>query len=240
MPRYLSTDVPKVLRKYTINADDDKEVPDPNYGTDPVPHSIRQFLPFAPKWATWPDYQRVRPPGRQTHDMAAPVHLREQALCLDSAAWAPYGLLWVSAPGTLRSSLLVDLIHREGGVQVFWMNHALRTLWPYYNKAIGKMVMDMARPMIEEQLKPVRCAMLAGIPLVSVAGSARTPATAQAPRPATQAEEVPLSRSQWHKTGAIACGAASASPPHCGWLPQPQASSAGVWVGQPAPTSDRG
>ena len=40
------------------------------------------------------------------------------------------------------------------------MNHALRTLWPYYNKAIGKMVMDMARPMIEEQLKPVRPAAL--------------------------------------------------------------------------------
>ena len=36
------------------------------------------------------------------------------------------------------------------------MNHALRTFWPYYNKAIGKMALDMARPMIEEQLKPVR------------------------------------------------------------------------------------
>ena len=59
MPRYLSTDVPKVLRKYTIAADEDKDVPDPNYGTDPVPHSIRQYLPYAPKWTTWPDYQRV-------------------------------------------------------------------------------------------------------------------------------------------------------------------------------------
>ena len=39
--------------------------------------------------------------------------------------------------------------------QVFWMNHALRTLWPYYNKAIGKMVLEQAKPMIEEQIKPV-------------------------------------------------------------------------------------
>ena len=41
-------------------------------------------------------------------------------------------------------------------MQVFWMNHALRTLWPYYNKAIGKMVLEQAKPMIEEQIKPVR------------------------------------------------------------------------------------
>ena len=39
--------------------------------------------------------------------------------------------------------------------QVFWMNHALRTLWPYYNKTVGKMALDMAKPMIEEQIKPV-------------------------------------------------------------------------------------
>ena len=59
MPRYLSSDAPKELEKYTINADDDKEVPDPDYGTDPIPYSIRKFLPYAPKWTTWPDYQRV-------------------------------------------------------------------------------------------------------------------------------------------------------------------------------------
>ena len=50
----------------------------------------------------------------------------------------------------------VQLEVRERCVQVFWMNHALRTLWPYYNKAIGKMVMEMVTLMIEEQIKPVR------------------------------------------------------------------------------------
>ena len=39
--------------------------------------------------------------------------------------------------------------------QVLWMNKVLRTLWPYYNAAIGQQVLDQATPIIAEQLKPV-------------------------------------------------------------------------------------
>ena len=63
VPRYLSEDVPKTLRRYTIDADENKDIPDPNYGTDPVPMNIRQYIPYAPKWTTWPDYQRVSLPA---------------------------------------------------------------------------------------------------------------------------------------------------------------------------------
>lgn len=41
-------------------------------------------------------------------------------------------------------------------LQVLWMNTVLRTLWPYYNAAIGQQVLEQATPIIAEQLKPVR------------------------------------------------------------------------------------
>ena len=40
--------------------------------------------------------------------------------------------------------------------QVLWMNKALRTLWPYYNAAVGQQVLEQVTPLIAEQLKPVR------------------------------------------------------------------------------------
>jgi hypothetical protein len=40
--------------------------------------------------------------------------------------------------------------------QVLWMNKILRTLWPYYNAAIGQQVLEQATPIIAKQLKPVR------------------------------------------------------------------------------------
>lgn len=36
------------------------------------------------------------------------------------------------------------------------MNTILRTMWPYYNHAIGQQVLEQANPIIAEQLKPVR------------------------------------------------------------------------------------
>ena len=36
------------------------------------------------------------------------------------------------------------------------MNKMLRTLWPYYNAAVGQQVLEQVTPIIAEQLKPVR------------------------------------------------------------------------------------
>lgn len=41
-------------------------------------------------------------------------------------------------------------------VQVLWMNTVLRTMFPYYNAAVGQQVLEQAVPIINEQLKPVR------------------------------------------------------------------------------------
>ena len=58
-PRFLgSSDQPNDMRRYGTEADQDPSVPDPST-QDPVPLNVRQYLSFAPKWTTWPDYQRV-------------------------------------------------------------------------------------------------------------------------------------------------------------------------------------
>ena len=41
-------------------------------------------------------------------------------------------------------------------LQVLWMNTILKTMWPYYNQAIGQQVLEQTGPIIAEQLKPVR------------------------------------------------------------------------------------
>ena len=43
-----------------------------------------------------------------------------------------------------------------GPGQVTWMNHILTTLWPHYNQAIGKMVLESAKPQIEDITRQVR------------------------------------------------------------------------------------
>lgn len=40
-------------------------------------------------------------------------------------------------------------------LQVTWMNHVLSTLWPSYNQAIGKMVLETAEPYISDITKQV-------------------------------------------------------------------------------------
>lgn len=35
------------------------------------------------------------------------------------------------------------------------MNHVLKTLWPHYNQAIGKMVLETVTPQIEDVIKQV-------------------------------------------------------------------------------------
>ena len=40
-------------------------------------------------------------------------------------------------------------------LQTLWLNHAVTTLWPYYNKAVAKMVLEQAKPQIDEAIKPV-------------------------------------------------------------------------------------
>ncbi|KAK9915888.1 hypothetical protein WJX75_005707 [Coccomyxa subellipsoidea] len=38
--------------------------------------------------------------------------------------------------------------------RVLWMNTTLRTMWPYYNHAVGQQVLEQVNPIIAEQLKP--------------------------------------------------------------------------------------
>ncbi|CAL8470422.1 g9964 [Coccomyxa elongata] len=38
--------------------------------------------------------------------------------------------------------------------RVLWMNTVLRTMWPYYNHAIGQQTLEQVNPIIAEQLKP--------------------------------------------------------------------------------------
>ena len=45
-------------------------------------------------------------------------------------------------------------------VQVLWLNTAMKVMWPYYNQAIGQQVLEQANPIIAEQLKPVRFAVM--------------------------------------------------------------------------------
>ena len=40
-------------------------------------------------------------------------------------------------------------------LQTLWLNHAVTTLWPYYNKAVAKLVLEQAKPQIDEAIKPV-------------------------------------------------------------------------------------
>lgn len=40
-------------------------------------------------------------------------------------------------------------------LQTLWLNHAVTTLWPFYNKAVAKLVLEQAKPQIDEAIKPV-------------------------------------------------------------------------------------
>jgi hypothetical protein len=37
--------------------------------------------------------------------------------------------------------------------KTMWMNHAMQILWPYYNKAVAKMVIEQAKPQIDAAIK---------------------------------------------------------------------------------------
>ena len=41
-------------------------------------------------------------------------------------------------------------------MQVLWINTAMKTMWPYYNQAVGQQVLEQVNPIIAEQIKPVR------------------------------------------------------------------------------------
>lgn len=41
-------------------------------------------------------------------------------------------------------------------MQVMWLNHSLRQFWPWYNKAIGQMILEQAKPMIDDSISSVR------------------------------------------------------------------------------------
>ena len=60
---------------------------------------------------------------------------------LQSAAW-PAALYVCNMPHPCLS-------------QTLWLNHAVTTLWPYYNKAVAKMVLEQAKPQIDEAIEPV-------------------------------------------------------------------------------------
>ena len=40
--------------------------------------------------------------------------------------------------------------------QVLWLNTAMKTLWPYYNNAVGKMVLEQVGPALDPILAKVR------------------------------------------------------------------------------------
>ena len=40
-------------------------------------------------------------------------------------------------------------------MQVSWMNHIMKTLWPHMNQAIGKMILETVEPMIADVQKQV-------------------------------------------------------------------------------------
>ncbi len=44
-------------------------------------------------------------------------------------------------------------------MQVLWINTAMKTMWPYYNQAVGQQVLEQVNPIIAEQIKPVRSAL---------------------------------------------------------------------------------
>ena len=46
------------------------------------------------------------------------------------------------------------------------MNTVLRTMWPYYNHAIGQQTLEQVNPIIAEQLKPV-CPLACSTPVLS-------------------------------------------------------------------------
>lgn len=51
------------------------------------------------------------------------------------------------------------------------MNTVLRTMWPYYNYAVGQQVLEQANPIIAEQIKQV-CPLIKQA--FSMAGSCKT------------------------------------------------------------------
>ncbi len=61
---------------------------------------------------------------------------------------------WLSAVDDLHHDFC--LCHSKHVLQVLWMNTTLRTMWPYYNHAVGQQVLEQVNPIIAEQLKPVR------------------------------------------------------------------------------------
>ena len=40
-------------------------------------------------------------------------------------------------------------------MQVSWMNHILKSLWPHMNQAIGKMVLETVEPQVADLRKQV-------------------------------------------------------------------------------------
>ena len=40
-------------------------------------------------------------------------------------------------------------------MQVSWMNHIMKTLWPHMNQAIGKMILETVMPMVADLKKQV-------------------------------------------------------------------------------------
>lgn len=59
-------DAPEVSQ-FNIDADGDSKVVRNQPSKEPVPARMRQYLPYAPNWTVWPDFQRVCIP--------VPVHL---------------------------------------------------------------------------------------------------------------------------------------------------------------------
>ena len=56
-------------------------------------------------------------------------------------------------------------------VQVTWMNHIMRTMWPHYNQAIGKMVLDTVKPQVDDLCKQVCTFLLLSASAIVLAGT---------------------------------------------------------------------
>ena len=56
--------------------------------------------------------------------------------------------------GPSCSHICLDMLHPRL-LQTLWLNHAVTTLWPYYNKAVAKLVLEQAKTQIDEAIKPV-------------------------------------------------------------------------------------
>ncbi|KAK9787262.1 hypothetical protein WJX73_001203 [Symbiochloris irregularis] len=85
------------LSEFSVSADGDEKIQRyTQRDGETVPASMRRYLPYAPDWTSWPDFQRVT-----------------------------------------------------------WMNHMLKTFWPWYNKAIGQMILEQMKPMMDETIAKI-------------------------------------------------------------------------------------